>query len=91
LYRQKKNKVEGKIHPRTGYEGLEREYRYIPSLSLTSAVDGSGWLTPCPCRFTPRKIPDTHFTGGSVDPRAALTGAEFLAPHWDSTPGPFSP
>jgi len=26
-----------------------------------------------------------------VGPRAGLTGAEILAPHWDSTPGPFSP
>ena len=30
----------GKVHPRTGHEGTEREYRYISTLSLTSALQG---------------------------------------------------
>ena len=32
----------GKIHPRTGHEGPEREKRYNSTLSLTSAQDGGG-------------------------------------------------
>jgi len=34
---------------------LEEEYRYSSTLSLTSALDGGGWSTPCPGRSTPRK------------------------------------
>jgi hypothetical protein len=44
-----------KVHPRTGHKGPEREQRYRFTLSLTSALDGSGWSTPRPGRFTPRK------------------------------------
>jgi hypothetical protein len=29
------------------------EQRYSSTHSLTSALDGGGWLTPCPSRFTP--------------------------------------
>ena len=29
--------------------------RFSSTLSLTSALDGGGWLTPRPCRFTPEK------------------------------------
>jgi hypothetical protein len=36
---------------------------------LTSALDGEGWSTPRPGRFTPRK-----------EPQAGLTGAENIAP-----------
>ena len=32
----------GKVHPRTGHEGPEMEYRYNSTLSLTSALDGVG-------------------------------------------------
>jgi hypothetical protein len=46
-------KGKGKIHPRTGHEGPEEEYRYISTLSLTSELDGGGWSTP----FTPGKDP----------------------------------
>jgi hypothetical protein len=48
-------KVKNKVFPRTGHEGPEGEYSYNSTLSLTSALDGGGWLTPCPDRFTPRK------------------------------------
>ena len=44
---------EGKVHPITGNEGTEGEYRYSYSLSLSSALDGGGLLTPCPSRFAP--------------------------------------
>ena len=45
----------GKDHPRTGHEGPEGEYSYSCTLSLTSALDGGGWSTPRPGRFTPGK------------------------------------
>ena len=48
-------KGEGKIHPRTGHKGPEREY--ISTLSLTSVLDGGGWSMPRPGRFTPGKDP----------------------------------
>jgi hypothetical protein len=35
------------------HEGPDREKRYSSTLSLTSALDGDGWLTPRPSRFTP--------------------------------------
>jgi len=43
----------GKGYPITCHEGTEGEYRYGSTLSLTSALDGDGWLTPRPSRFTP--------------------------------------
>ena len=46
---------EGKDRSRTGHEGTEGELRYSSTLSLTLALDGSGWLTPRPGRFTPGK------------------------------------
>ena len=33
----------------------KRESRYISTLSLTSALDGFGWLNPLLCCFTPWK------------------------------------
>ena len=50
VYEESKN-----VHPRTGYEDPEGKYMYSSTLSLTSALDGSGWLTPRPGRFTPGK------------------------------------
>jgi hypothetical protein len=38
--------------PRTVHEVPEREQRFISALSLTSALDEGGWLTPCPGFFT---------------------------------------
>ena len=38
----------GKVHPRIGHKGLEGELRYGSTLSLTSALDGGGSLTPRP-------------------------------------------
>jgi len=48
-------KGKGRVHPRTGHEGLEVEERYGSTLSLTSALGGGGWSTPRPGRFTPGK------------------------------------
>jgi hypothetical protein len=49
--------LKGKVLPRTGHEGPEGEYRYSFTLSLTSALDGGGWSTPRPGRFTPGNDP----------------------------------
>ena len=50
-------KGKGKVHPRTGHEGPEGEQRYSSTLTLISALDGGGWSTPRPGRFTPGKDP----------------------------------
>jgi hypothetical protein len=42
-----------KIHPRTSHEDPEGEYTYSSIFSLTSTLDGIGWLTPRPDPFTP--------------------------------------
>jgi len=34
--------------------------KYNSTLSLTSALDGSAWLTSCPERFIPGKDPVPH-------------------------------
>ena len=43
-----KVKGKGKVHPRTGHEGPEGEWRYSSTHSLTSALDGVGnqWHDP---------------------------------------------
>jgi len=49
--------VKGKVHPSTGHEDPEGEDIYSSTLSLTSALDGDGWLAPRPAHFTPGKDP----------------------------------
>jgi hypothetical protein len=51
------SKGKGKVHLITGHEGPEVEYRYRNKLSLTSALEGNGWLTPHSGRFTLEKDP----------------------------------
>jgi hypothetical protein len=55
-------KMKDKVHPKTGHERAEGEQRYSSALSLTSSVDGRGWSTPRPGRFTPGKdaVPIRH-------------------------------
>ena len=50
-------KGKGKVLPRTGHEGPEGEQRYSYTLPSTSALDGGGWSTPRPGRFTPGEGP----------------------------------
>jgi hypothetical protein len=69
----RKGKGTVKTHPRTGHEGRKREQRYS-SLSLTSALDGSGWSKPSPGYFTPGKE-EAGWTPGPV-----WRGAKNLAP-----------
>jgi hypothetical protein len=44
------------VRPITVHEGLEREKKYSPTLSLTSALDGDGRLRSRPGRSTPGKM-----------------------------------
>ena len=64
-----------KFRSRTGHEGPDGEYRYSSTLSLTSELDGSGWLTPRPGRFTP----ETERLGDWVRPGPVWTGVEIFA------------
>jgi hypothetical protein len=79
-----------KIHPRRGHEGPDVEYRYKSTLSLTSALVGSGWSTPRPLNHPWKtRYPLYRRLGG---PRGTVwTGAENLASHRDSISGPSSP
>jgi hypothetical protein len=43
----------GEVHPISCHEGTEEQERYSCTLSLTSALDGGGWLMPCHVHFTP--------------------------------------
>ena len=47
---------------------------YSSTLPSTSALDGGGWSTPHPGRFTPGKDPGTLRIGGLVGPKAGLDG-----------------
>jgi hypothetical protein len=60
----------------------------MTTLSLTSALDVGGWLTPRPDRFTPRIDLVTLCIGGRVDPRYGLKTPRS---HRDSISGPSSP
>jgi hypothetical protein len=49
------------------------EWRYSPTHSLTSALDGGEWSASRPGRFTPtERAPGTHWIGGCTDLRAIL-------------------
>jgi hypothetical protein len=63
----------GKAHSRTGHEDPEGDQKYSRTLSLTSALDGSGLSTPRPGCFTAER-PDTHRTGGWAGHMAGLNG-----------------
>jgi len=52
-------------------------YLTLPS---TSALDGSGWSTPRPGHFTPRKSPGTHCIGDWVAPGTALDRCGKISP-----------
>jgi len=47
-------KCKGEVQPTTDHEGPEGESRYSSTIH-SSALDGGGWLTPRPGRFTPKK------------------------------------
>ena len=55
---------------------------------LTSAFDEVGWSKLCPCRFTPRKRPGSHFTGGMVVLGTGLDRRGQSRTHRGSNPKP---
>ena len=63
-----------KVHPITGHEGPEREYRYSSTLSLILEPDGVGGQHHTLVALPPRKRPGTHCIGGWMGPRAGLDG-----------------
>ena len=85
-------RTESEVHPGKAHEGPEREYRYWSTLSLTSALDVGGWLTPRPGRFTPMEetqCPLYKRLGGPAGP--VWTGAGSFVRHRDSITGPSNP
>ena len=80
--------IKGKVHLITGHEGTKVEYRRISTLSLTSALDGGGWSTSRPGRFTPGKDPVPIVKEAGWAPGPVYMGAENLASHRDSIPEP---
>ena len=52
-----KGKGKGEVHPVTSHEGLEMEYRYRSTLSLTAALDGVGGQHHAPVALPHGKDP----------------------------------
>ena len=73
------NGSDGKIYPRTDPEVTDGDEMYNSSLSLTSTLDGVGWLKPRPGCFTSGNglVPTVQVTGWA--PRPVWTGKENLA------------
>ena len=46
------DKAKGNVHPITGHEDPEAEYRYSSTITLTSALDGGMWVV----NATPRPL-----------------------------------
>jgi len=61
------------FHRRTCHEGPEGEQS--STLSLTSALDGSGWSTSLPGRFAPGKYPVPNVQEVALAPMTVRTGA----------------
>ena len=74
------NATLGKVNPRTGYEGRGGGRGNNSILSLTSALDGSGWSTPRLGRLILEKDPVPSVQEAGWAPRPVWTGAENLAP-----------
>ena len=53
---------------------------YSSILSLTLALDGGGWSTPCPGCFTPGKDPEPIVMKAGWVPGPVCMGAENLIP-----------
>ena len=80
-----------KVHNITDHEGPEGEYGYNSTLSLTSSLDEGEWLKPRPDRFSPGNdpVPILHEAGWAWGP--VWWGAENVASHRGSIPGPYIP
>ena len=68
---------QSRVHPTGVHEGPDRVNRGIALLSLTSALDRGGWLTPRPTRFTLReKLTGHQVLSGRVRKISSLPGFE---------------
>ena len=83
-------KEDRKVEVKFNLEQTTSAQRYSATLSLTSVLDGGGWSTPRPGRFTPRK-PDTHCIVGCVGPKAGLERCGKSHPHRYLIPVPSNP
>jgi len=52
------------FHPRTGHEGPEEGREVSFTLSLTSALDGGGWLTPALALSSQVKVKFSRYRPG---------------------------
>jgi len=84
--KERKLKDTGKIHPRTGRERPEGEYRYSTTLSLTSALDGGGRCHAVAV-LPAGERPGNHRTGRWMGSGAGLYGRGKSRPLRNSTPG----
>jgi len=73
-------KGKGEVHPRTGHKHPEGKKRYSSTLSLTSALNGGGWSTSRPRRFTLEKETQYPCVGGWVGPRARSGRVRKISP-----------
>jgi len=84
-------KGKGKVHLRTGHEGSGGDM-YIVSLFLQPRhLMGVGGQRHAEAALPPGKDPVPIVDKVGWAPGPAWTGAENLASHWDSIPGPSSP
>ena len=76
-------KVEVKFAPEQAMKAHTAKKKYSSTLSLTWAIDGDGWLTPRPGRFTPGKetLHLLYRRLGRPCPRGSLEGCGKSRPH----------
>ena len=71
----------------TCHEDTDGEYRHRSTISLTSALNGDGCLTPRPGQFTRRSDPVPTVQEAGRAQGLFWTGAEYLAPTGIGSPG----
>ena len=64
-----KGKGKGKVHPRTGLQGPEMEWRYSSTFFFNFGARWVWVVNATPRPLYPRERPGTHCTGGWVGPR----------------------
>ena len=90
MWLTKEKMCKGKVLPITGHEGPEGEEMYSPTFPSTLALDGVGCQHHAPAAL-PRKDPVPIVQDAGWAPGPVWTGAENLASHRDSIPGPSIP
>jgi hypothetical protein len=86
-----KGKETGNVHPITGHEDLQGQYRFSSTLSLTSVLDGVGGQRHAPADLPIGMIPGTDCVGGWVGPSPCLDGYGKSRPHRETIPEPSNP